>query len=25
MNVEDFIAHCRAVVAHADATSTFLR
>ena len=25
MNVEDFIAHCRAVVAHADATSTSLR
>jgi len=25
MNVEDFIAHCRAVVAHADATSTILR
>ena len=25
MNVEDFIAHCRAVVAHAHATSTSLR
>ena len=25
MNVEDFIAHCRAVVAHADATSTSYR
>ena len=25
MNGEDFIAHCRAVVAHADATSTILR
>ena len=25
MNAEDFIAHCRAVVAHADATTTGLR
>ena len=25
MNVEDFIAHCRAVVAHSDAMSTILR
>ena len=25
MNAEEFIAHCRAVVAHADATTTGLR